>query len=343
MTRSIALHAALLGIASLISLSFWTRDELPASQRTDKVMIWEATSERLTEIGFKSKDRSVSLYARKDENGPYFEGRHESRDPLPEGHPTLGAADKGKVKKDKAKITRFIATAGAETLAKDVAPLLALRRIGRVDKKRDAEFGLDAPDGTLIFKFGSLEQSLEVGGLAPGEEDIYVRYTKTGEVYAVSRDVVNRVRYADSRLMEHALHAFKVPEESLSVRIEKGDRKRDLVPVEGKVDGFADASQPGKLDETAGNWMASVRRLRLTEFVEKPEKVPGASQLVARVRYSDKGNEVGFLELYNMGPDEEGETQYLGRTEHSRWYFKLLKTSVEQIERDLPSVLRNKN
>jgi|GEM_PF-1343019 len=340
MTRSMALHAALLGIASLGALYFWTRDDAPATQRADNVLIWEATSDRLTEIGFKSKDKSVTLVARKDENGAYFEGRHESRDPLPEGHPTLGAADQSKVKKDTTKVTRFIAAADAETLAKDVAPLRALRRIGRVDKKRDPEFGLDTPDGTLIFKFGSLEQTLAIGGLAPGEEDLYVRYLKTGEVYAVSRDVVNRVRYADSRLVERALHAFKVPEESLSVKIEKGDRKRELVPVEGKTDGFADAKEPGKLDETAGNWMANVRRLRLSAYVEKPSKPPTLAQLVVKVRYSDKGKEIGVLELYNMGPEADEEVQYLGRTEHSRWFFSLLKTSVEQIERDLPSVLK---
>jgi hypothetical protein len=337
MKRELAFHVALLGVAALVALGFYTREDTGVVEKAANVRLWDADSARLTEVRYESEERKVLLVAKSDAQGRYFEGTLDTVDPLPEGHPTLDASGQSKVKKE-AKQARFIAVREAERLAKDVAPLMALRRIGKLDAKRDAEFGFDKPEGKLRFKFGGIEQVLLIGGVAPGEEDRYVRYEKSGEIYAISRDVLNRVKYADSRLLEREKHSFDEAQLRPTVRLEKGTRSRELVTVEGKVDGWADSKEPGKLDETAGNWMAGLRRVRISEFVAQPKVSPTAEQLVVRVRYLDKGKELGFLELYNLGAD--AEPQYLARTEHSRWFFSVLKTSVEQLERDLPSVLK---
>src|SRR5262249_52458557 len=153
-------------------------------------------------------------------------------------------------------------------LAKKVAPLRAVRSVGKVETNRFEEFGLDKPEGTVKVQVAGKAHELVVGGSTPGGSERYVKDSGSGVVYAIPSEVVQDFQFAESRLMERELHDFKA-EDITRVRISKGPKAREAVRLPEKKDGWADAAAPTKLDETVGNWMSKVDRLRSNEFVEK--------------------------------------------------------------------------
>jgi hypothetical protein len=73
-----------------------------------------------------------------------------------------------------------------------------------------------------------------------------------------------------------------------------------------------------------------------------------------RVEYFEKRKPIGYLEIYrtkskkpmpvqSSDPSAQAEkdgVEYVAKTEHTRWYFTTLKSSAEQVEQDLNSVLK---
>ncbi len=240
----------------------------------------------------------------------------------------------------------FVSVEQAHKLAESLAPLYAFRSVGKIEDSRAEEFGLHKPEGTLRVKLDGKERSLVIGGTTPGGADRYAKLDN-GEVYAIPGSIAQNVMFAESRLVERELHGFE-PEEATRARIVKGEQSRELVRIEDKKDGWATASSPGVLDETAGNWMTKLGRLRVMSYVENPRKPVAPEDLVVRVEYFDKGSEIGFLELVKLppkmpaAPSEAGKpkAEYLVRTENTRWYAEVLASTAEQVEQDLASVLK---
>lgn len=108
--------------------------------------------------------------------------------------------------------------------------------------------------------------------------------------------------------------------------------------MEDKKDGWADAATPTTLDETAGNWMSKLERLRISVCQSPGELAPEAR--VVKVELSGKGGrKLGFLELYKA-PGEGGKPRFLVKTEHTRWYAEVIASAAEQVEEDLGSVYK---
>jgi hypothetical protein len=218
----------------------------------------------------------------------------------------------------KRETSTFVSVEQAHKLAESLAPLYAFRSVGKIEDSRAEEFGLHKPEGTLRVKLDGKERSLVIGGTTPGGADRYARLD-TGEVYAIPGSIAQNVMFAESRLVERELHGFE-PEEATRARIVKGEQSRELVRIEDKKDGWATASSPGVLDETAGNWMTKLGRLRVMSYVENPRKPVAPEDLVVRVEYFDKGSEVGFLELVKLPPKlpapskPQAKADYLVRT-----------------------------
>ena len=73
-------------------------------------------------------------------------------------------------------------------------------------------------------------------------------------------------------------------------KIDRGGKTRELVRVEEKKDGWADSATPKVLDETAGNWMSKVDRLRAKPRVAAGKTVAKhcLEEGVAQAAYSSK-------------------------------------------------------
>jgi hypothetical protein len=340
--KPLFMHGALLVVSAGLAYSVWSEDEPAPEKEQTTVDVWGGSQAAFSKLSFEGKTRKVRLESQKDALGYFYVAAVDKED-APDPHAGVpGHGDKGPLKPvegspPKKETTRFVSVKAGETLVKALAPLKALRAVGKVEPGRNEEFGLDKPEGTLKVTIDGKEHVLVIGGTTPGGSERYARYQNNGEVFAISGDIAQSLMFGDSRLPERELHGFK-NEEISKVRVQKAGKSRELTRVKEKNEGWADAASPGKQDETAGNWMAKLGRLRGSDFVEKPASPLRPEDAIVRVDYLDGGKSVGFIELYKV-PGEKGN-DYLARTEWGRWYVKVPTNTAEQVEQDLASVLK---
>jgi hypothetical protein len=342
------LHVALLGVAGALAVRVLTKGETPLGA-AEQVEVWGGTPSALKSLTFESKDNRVSLEARKDSLGRWYVGSIQKTTEAPAGPDggaplasSLGAdggapASAAKPVK-KTETTQFVSIKEGEKLAESIAPLMAMRSLGKLPAAQMPEFGLDKPEGTLRVVFNDKTRTLTIGGLTPGGSDRYARNPETGEAYAVSGDFVRSLMFADSRLIQRELHDFE-PDEVTRAVVSRAKSSRELVRMTGKKSGWADAKTPDKLDETAGNWMSKVERLTATQYMEQVGVPVLPEYHVLKIEYFNGSKSVGFLELIKI-PDAKSNAGYIAKTEYTRWYAQVMKSSAEQIETDANSVLK---
>lgn len=340
--RPLILHGAALIVSAGLAYSVWNKDDPTPEKEQSMVDVWGGSQASFSKLSFEGKTRKVRLESRKDSLGFYYVAavdKEETADPhaaIP-GHGDNGPLKPPEGKEPKQQTSRFVSVRAGETLVKALTPLKALRAVGKVEPARNEEFGLDKPEGTLKVTIDGKEHTLLIGGTTPGGSERYARYQNNGEVFAISGDIAQSLMFGDSRLPERDLHGFKL-EEIAKVRVQKGPKSRELVRVKEKNEGWADVSTPGKQDETAGNWMSKLGRLRGSDFVEKPATPLKPEDALVRVEYFDGSKSVGFVELYKQAGEKGND--YLARTEWARWYVKVPATTAEQLEQDVASVLK---
>ncbi|MBK8994895.1 MAG: DUF4340 domain-containing protein [Myxococcales bacterium] len=345
--RALSGHLVALGVASAVALIVWTRKDPEATTQKGNVEVWGGSADAVEKIVFEAENRSVRLERRKDSHGLWYVGNVdktiEVKPPSPHGDAGAGdaadpsAGDAGPPAEKKRETTTFVSVEQGKKLAESLAPLLAVRRLGKLDDARAAEFGFDKPEGTLKVTVSGRERTLTFGGATPGGGDRYVK-VDGGEMFAIGGSVAQSVLFAESRLVERNLHGYEA-DELKSAKIERGTLSREVVRVEDKKDGWADATTPMSLDETAGNWMSKLDRLRIVTFVESPSGLGPDSSIVKVELFGKGGRKLGFLELYKV-PGEGGKPKFLVKTEHTRWHAEVISSVAEQVEQDLGSVVK---
>ena len=339
--KSQILHLGLLGVAAALALGVWTRDEdAQLSSRPTQVEVWAGDPDSVSALSFDSSTRKLRLEPKKDALGRWYVGTVEKDEPTPPPTPAHGAAGSPAISEaaapNKHTTTRFVSVKAADDLLKSLAPLRALRAVGKIEGSRAEEFGFDKPEGTLKLTISGKPQSLLIGGATPGGSERYAK-AQTGDVFAISGDIVQNLLYADSRLAERELQSFK-PEEATRVKVSRAGKTRDLSRVPDKKEGWADSATPTKLDETAGNWMTKLGRLHVQDWLEKPSAAPGSDSLVVRVDYFAGSKALGSLELYKV-PAEKGN-EYLAKTEYGRWFARVITSAAEQVDQDSSSLVK---
>ncbi len=334
-------HTGVLGLALVLGLYVSTSEETENPEATSETYeVWGGSLDSLQSIRFEAPKRSVILEPKKDAEGRYYVvkvDKTESAAPPPPANPHAPAPPPAPAGPEKRTQLTFIGVKSAEEAAKRVAPLLAIRRIGPVEAKRNEEFGLDKPDGTLTVKIGGTEHSLVIGGTTPGGQERYAREPKSGAVYAVTGDLAQDLLSAESKLLERNLHGFEDTDVT-RVRVVKRDKSREISAIPDKKGSWADSATPTKLDETVGNWMTKVERLHVQEYVEASAAPPRKEDAIVRVEYFSGSKQLGWLELYKV-PGEKG-SEYVAKSERTRWMAKVLTSAAEQVDQDLGSVLK---
>ncbi len=282
------MHLGLLGVSAVLALAVWTRDEdAQLSTKSTEIEVWAGDPDSVTALSFESSTRKVRIEPKKDALGRWYVGTVDKDEPVNVPSSPHGAAGGAPASEPAAPpkhvTTRFVGVKAADDFVKTLAPLRALRAVGKIEGTRAEEFGFDKPEGTLKLSVAGKQQSLLIGGATPGGTERYAK-AANGDVFAISGDIAQNLLYADSRLAERDLQSFK-PEEATRVKVSKAGKSRDLSRVPGKNEGWADSATPTKLDETAGNWMAKLGRLHVQDWVEKPSAAPGPDSLVVRVDY----------------------------------------------------------
>jgi hypothetical protein len=337
--KGLIIHAALFVVGAASAFSIWSRDEAAQGSKDEQTFeVWAGSPDSLSRLSFEAKNRKVILDRKEDALGGYYVGVVDKEDaPRTDPHASPHAPPKPEPATPGKKSTvRFVSVKSSKELAEKLAPLKALRKIGKIENNRAAEFGFDEPQGTLKLKLAGKDHTLVIGGATPGSREHYAKEQETGLVYAITSDITQMLLAAESRLVERELHGFEETEVA-RVKISRGGKSREIVTMEDKKDGWADAASPTKVDETARNWMTKVSRLRVMEYVEKPEPAPRPENLVVRLDYFDKKKSLGFLELYSLPGEKKN---YVARSEYGRWYVTILASAGEQVDQDVASVLK---
>lgn len=326
--KSTLVHAAVLGVSVVAAIGVWTREKEPKALAQGDVVVWSGRAGDVEKIAYESKTRKVAIEAKKDAAGRYFVGTLE-REAAPHPH----AADAG-APPARPTTVGFVSVGPGDKLAEALGTLKALRALGKIGDDRAAEFGLKDPEATVTITIGGAERKLVVGGTTPGGGDRYVRVASSGEVYVLKGEPLRNLESPDSLLLERELHDWK-DSEVQKARVETGGKARDM--VRGGAEGkrfWADGATPETNDETLGNWMSKLDRLRPTEFLLSG---PEAREPLLRVEYSGK-KPLGFVEVVKVAGGDK-PTYYL-RTERTRVYGKVVGSLAEQLEQDLGTIVK---
>jgi hypothetical protein len=327
-TKGLWLHLGLLGAATAVAFASASTKKEPAQGSRIETELWPGPANAVREITYETEDRKFTVLPAKDATGVYAVvemTKDASKNPQ---------ADSGTVLPQQPETKRFIAVDEAEKLIAEIAPAKSYRSLGKIDPARLVDYGLDKPEAKLAVKVSDKTYRLEIGSQTPGSSEYYVRDPERGLVNTFSSDALVKLKYADSRLIEHDMHGFPTADVQV-VEITAGGKARRVVRFEGKADAWADPATPTTADETVGNWLLKIQRLRIAAYVEKPLGVP--EKPFVRLEYHDKKGRVGYLELFRR---TDIEKKYLARSERTRWFIEVPATSAEPIEQDVASVVK---
>jgi len=130
--KSQLLHLGLLGVAGVLALSVWTRDDdAKLDSQSTQVEVWGGGPDSVTAVSYESSARKVRLEPRKDALGRWYVGTVEKDEPaVPPNPHGAGGAPASEPATTKHTTTRFVAVKAADDLLKSLAPLRALRAAG---------------------------------------------------------------------------------------------------------------------------------------------------------------------------------------------------------------------
>src|SRR6185369_2671831 len=132
-----------------------------------------------------------------------------------------------------------------------------------------------------------------LGGPTPGGGDRYVKDAASGEAYVLKGEAIRNLEGADSMMVEREVHEWKDADVTVA-KVIAGGKSRELVRGGTEAKRFwADAASRDTNDETLGNWMNKLERLRPSEYLPTP---PEGRETVVRIEYT--GNKpLGWIEI----------------------------------------------
>jgi hypothetical protein len=372
--KSVIAHLVLLLAGVAFAWVIWTRETTEeaapaATDEDEETDIFAYSPDALQEVSFVSDRRTVKVTARGSASDRWFDvstyRKDERRRPPPrrdaDGGPADGGArdggavdggrvDAGTVDGGAAPEVDVVETrkrfTGNKALAdhwKKLAPLRAKRSFGRVRAGTLEEFELDHPRGTITLRVRGKTHTLEVGGTPFGSSDAYVRDKQSGRVYLVAAGTVRDIEFAESRFMQRDLIGAEA-KDLTKVVVAVGERKRTLVQRtagEGQTN-WTDEAHPEQRNEMYDNWMRRTLGLRAIEYLapdEEPHATSGsaATATVFTIEYFTASGSLGRAEIRKVDADDP---EYFARTGATRGWVTLSASLLEQVERDLDSLVQ---
>jgi hypothetical protein len=325
-------HVSLLVLGAGAAAFAFSKERTPQAAQETNVVVWNGRVSDLQRIVYQAKDKRIELEARDDKKSPRWYLGKGDYNVTPPQNPDGGVVPPVK------KLSTFPSVTIATKIAEALVPLKAVRALGKIPDARLAEFGLEKRDTSLTVTLAGKEHKLLVGAVAPGGTDYYVLDPTNNEAYVAKADALRDLEGGDNRLLEREQHAFK-DIDVRSAKVTAGGKTREL--VRSGPDGkkfWADPTDKEKADETAGNWLAKIDRLRASEYAAQ---APEGGTTVVRVDYAGGAGPMGFFELLKGGAVASGQkADYWIMTEHSHLWGKVYQTTAEQIETDLGSVVK---
>jgi hypothetical protein len=341
--RTLIVHSSLLAVAVLASAYVWTREKVPVgAENANTATVWGGRPADVQRIVYEASGKKITLATRSAKNEePWLFGTSERElapPPPPAASASASAAPPLPPPPPPKLTTVFPSVGSGNKLKESLAPLMALRALGKMPGGRDVEFGLEKRDVSMTVTVAGKDHKLLLGGIAPGSSDWFALDPKTNDLFVLRGDPLRDLELADARLVEHNAHAWKDVEPS-AVRISFHGKVRTLVRgSEGGKKFWADPAAPDKADETAGNWMLKIDRIYVNDYVADP---PAKNAPVVRLDYEAGKAKIGFVDLVKTPSTEDpNRSDYWVSSENTHLFGKIPQLLGEQIEQDVASLMK---
>lgn len=327
--RAAAIHGALLLVALAGAYLTWTREEVPAEERAT-VLVWRGSPDDVTRVRYDRNGLSLVVERRKDNGSTYLWGT------VRPGGTGPTAADSGA---GSAAVEEFPVGERGDELLQRVAPLTALRDMKVLSDSARGAFGLAQPYARLSVVFTGAARELLIGETVYGTGHRYALDPSTGRGYVLSQELARSLEGGHSALRLTTLHGFQREDVgAVTVLGAAGERTMHrLVSDQPGTDSWAqaDANEP---DQTFGNFMDRVQQLAVLAY--EPDTDPDTLQRRVRIEYrNDKGEPLGFLELFRGAADSSGGFEYYLRTERTRVVGRAYRSLAERVDDDVDQIL----
>src|SRR5262249_48605657 len=152
--------------------------------------------------------------------------------------------------------------------------------------------------------------------------------------------LVDDLTSAENRLVQREFHSWEEGDVA-KVVIRVGDASREVVRHATEKDFWSAPDTPDTKDETVSNWRTKLNRLRVTTYVDDSTPPPKPEDHVVMVEYlNGRGAKLGYIELWRRPSEtEKDRKEYVAKSELTRWYVTVLRSSAEQVDQDLSSIV----
>jgi hypothetical protein len=267
--------------------------------------------------------------------------------------PTAGA-ETGSAKKEEPKPPvdealyapkRFLANSKFKDYLATVTPVRAARGLGEIAGDKFTEFGFDKVGTFFRLECGGRKIQLDVGGRTFGAGMQYLRDPATKQVYLTDAGVIRDLEGAQFKFMQVEVHDFKLADiDEVVVRAQGAERRllhrNRQVASEAR---WVDKAEPDRRNETFGNWLGRLERLRITSYLPRKAepgsdlKESGKTTPAVSIEYFADGQPKGRLELVRV--DAEGKGNYYARTETTHAWTRVYDSVGKQVEDDAALVV----
>lgn len=322
--RATVVQGALAAAGLAAAYLTWQR---PAqSESAGAVTVVAATKAALERVRYERKDQWLELVRDASGAAPQFwieRGLPPPSAPAQAAAPDSGIADGGAAAAahpaptpapSKLKPGQYKASERAAKLHERMAPLTALRSLGRISAEKRKELGLESSDRRLELQVSGMRRSFKVAQSEGG--GAYLWEEGDGQVYLVGGGLLSDLDAADV-LIDRRLHAFDRAEVD-AFSVAAGGKAKSFVQKTGeneRVPGaVAPREKPDQPDEQVRNWHQKIwARLSAAQVLPKGELPGGAEPETAlRIDYSRRGRAIGWLEI---SKSKSGD--YYARSEHT--------------------------
>ncbi len=373
--KNLPIHGAVAVIALVAAYGAWTHKRKSGESSQDsaeqsEIVVAEIQRHELTGLTYETEDKVVSVNLDKQES-PYWltvttKTKIRNKRPPQAKKADAGAADtppdltgdgdagvlsdgaaaskatpgKQTAPAYREDVIRFAANDVFDEILAKLAPLKAVRRLGKIQENRLEDFELHEPKSTLTLNLKRGPRVLNVGGRTFGGGDHYVLDEQNGEVYLLESKLIRDLNMARTRLIQRDLHRFDISE-AVSVKVSSGDRQI-VIEHRNRLNERDATWSPAQGTKGSGelhtNWMQQLSRLRALSYL-KEDEIPAeaGSSMLMRLEYLDvKGDSLGFIQIIRRGSES---SDYLGKSEATGSWVRISHTLAEQLIDDLEEVL----
>jgi len=229
-------------------------------------------------------------------------------------------------------LTSFPGNTTASGLAKQFAPLTAMRQFDNLTVEQLADMGLDEASSRLVVEGGGRSIELEIGDKAYGSSDVYAREPGKATAYLLSRKTVGNLKSASTSLRDKNLFGFEATDASVVSILSPGSKDPITARHQGRHDkdnAFWSNAESEELHSGLDGLLKKVFEAKASRYL-KADDLPAADTLEPLVALSFKGEssslgEIAFARRVNTEKSTDDDVVHV-------WYARSTRSRDQWVE-----------